>query len=349
MQSIRAVGHRRSTSRCRPCAAFRRGGRGHLERAPCADELPEQPARAARSRRARRPPPRRSGRRSGQREDQTTRCRPSSAWKPSTAQYWPATSRRRRRAAAPARPPSRPTASPLAVEMSAGRARPQVGEREERPRRSPRSVTEPRALAGRQRLEVRADLLVARAPRLAAARRSRPAAARRGAAVPSRAARRRSPRRHRRRFACGYARPLTGATSRAARSARGRARVGGLGDRADDDDALGAGRDDRVHVAGVDAADREPRHGRVRGGVARRARAPTAGRPGLVGVAWTGPDADVVGAAAARVDLLRACASRARRARSGPRARGRRGDRHVVLADVARRRRPRRRRGRAGR
>ena len=102
--------------------------------------------------------------------------------------------------------------------------------------------------------------------------------------------------------------------------------------------------------AGVEAADREPRRVRRARPPSATYSGPAAGRPGLVGVACTGPDGEVVdvGVGVGRRALRRRVRGaaddrvRARRPRARRRASRRPGRR-------ARRRRGTRRRGRAGR
>ena len=127
----------------------------------------------------------------------------------------------------------------------------------------------------------------------------------------------------------------TARRQRGAQAARRRLGVVRLGDRAHDDDARARPRRRRPRPS---PASIPPiaNHGTARRAPAawRTSSRPTAGRPGFVGVAWTGPDGDVVGAARrAGVDLRGRCVDSPTIASSPTAARASR-DRHVVLADV---------------
>jgi len=126
--------------------------------------------------------------------------------------------------------------------------------------------------------------------------------------------------------------PADEAAAPRGRYARGRARVGGLGDRADDGDPPRPGGDDLRDVARVDPADREERHRRVEGREAHELDADRVAA-GLRRRRVDRADADVVGVAG--VGDLFGEVRRLPDERIPSRPRARRGGLHVVLPDMA--------------
>ena len=111
--------------------------------------------------------------------------------------------------------------------------------------------------------------------------------------------------------------PSAGLSSQTAPSVGGR--TSSLNRSRSDGDPRRARLDDHADGAASMPADREPRQRRVRARRSATRSSPTAGRPGFVGVACTGPDADVVGVPPRRSP--RASGSRARPAGPGRPAR----------------------------